>query len=68
MNVLSDEAKLTLDSIFEMSFLNICWMGVWGVNILWYNICSPPPPFKEKFDDKIEIVGMFSIAKIVILY
>ena len=71
MNILSDEAKLTLDSIFEIPFLNICWMGVFGVgvgiNIYWYNICPPPPPFKVKFDDKLETVGMFSIGKNVIL-
>ena len=38
----------------------VCWMGV---NILWYNILTPPP-----FDDRLETVGLLSLGKTVILY
>ena len=39
---------------------------MWGS--IYYGINYPPSPFKVKFDDKLETVGMFSIGEIVILY
>ena len=47
----------------------VCWMGR-GVNILWYIILThphPPPPFKVKFEDKLETVELLSRLRIVIL-
>ena len=41
--------------------------GEGGVNILWYNILTPPPPFKVKFEDKLETVELQSRGRIVIL-
>ena len=35
-----------------------CWMER-GVNILWYNSMTPPP-FKVKFEDKLETVELLS--------
>ena len=35
-----------------------CWVERGGVNILWYN--SMTPPFKVKFEDKLETVELLS--------
>ena len=41
LNVLWFEAKLSLDSIYKILFLNIFWRG--GDNILYHNILTTPP-------------------------
>ena len=64
MNVLRDEAKLTLDSIFK-----ILLDGEKGVNLLRYNILTPPPShLKYTLMFSMLFSGCFSIVEIEILY
>ena len=67
-----DAAKLSLDYIYKIPFLNICWRvgrggGGGGVNILYHNILIPPPPINQKCQPWTRIVCdiyMFWVMKL----